>query len=250
MQIGWLLVALLLLDTVRASAETPAPVTMMTNTWPPYVDAQLPEGGLALELVTHIFQQAGLPVDNSIERWPRAMEGVRVGLYDVLGAAWRDEERERDFIYSDPYLLNDIILVTTKAANRRPRSLEQLAGSRIGVLEDYSYGVDLKGIDGVSLVVENHMIQSLMNLFNGKVDYVIGDNRVIALMLSEYLEDRRGELTPLDITLPNRGLYVAASRSKVGTEDLIARFNTALAKARSDGSYQRIVDAWNQRYAM
>ena len=60
MQIRWLLVALLLLATVRASAETPAPVTMMTNTWPPYVDAQLPEGGLALELVTQASTESAL----------------------------------------------------------------------------------------------------------------------------------------------------------------------------------------------
>ena len=69
------------------SAQASDPVKMMTNTWPPYIDEELPQEGMAMELVRHIFLRAGYKVDNTVERWPRALEGVRVGLYDVLGAA-------------------------------------------------------------------------------------------------------------------------------------------------------------------
>ena len=244
------MILLFVLGWGALSAHADGPVKMMTNTWPPYIGEDLPQEGMAMELVRHVFLRAGYKVDNTIERWPRALEGVRVGLYDVLGAAWRDEERELDFIYSEPYLVNEIIVVTLKSNRRMLRSVSDLSGSRVGVLRDYSYGVDFDEIGDVTLVTENHMIQSLMNLLKGKVDYVIGDRRVIALMLSEYLPGRRGELEPLKITLPPRGLYVAGSRAKEGADELVDAFNRALADVKQDGSYREIVNRWDERYGL
>ena len=244
------IVALIVLCTSVWSAQATEPVKMMTNTWPPYVGEELVQGGMAMELVRHIFSRAGYKVDNTIERWPRALEGVRVGLYDVLGAAWRDEERELDFIYSEPYLINEIIVVTLHSNQRMLRSVNDLGGSRVGVLREYSYGIDFDEIGNVTLVTENHMIQSLMNLLNGKVDYVIGDRRVIAMMLNEYLPGRRGELEPLKITVPPRGLYVAGSRAKDGSDKLVEAFNRALAEVKQDGSYREIIQRWDERYGL
>ena len=104
---------------------------------------------MAMELVRHVFLRAGYKVDNTIERWPRALEGVRVGLYDVLGAAWRDEQREQDFIYSEPYLVNEIIVITRKNNRRMLRSVNDLSGSSIGVLRDYSYGLYNAFVNGM-----------------------------------------------------------------------------------------------------
>ena len=244
------IVLVLVLAMGAFAAQASDPVKMMTNTWPPYIDEELPQEGMAMELVRHIFLRAGYKVDNTVERWPRALEGVRVGLYDVLGAAWRDEQRELDFIYSEPYLVNEIIVVTLKSNRRMLRSVSDLSGSRLGVLRDYSYGVNFDDIGNITLVTENHMIQSLMNLLNGKVDYVIGDRRVIAMMLNEYLPGRRGELEPLGITLPPRGLYVAGSRAKAGTDKLVEAFNRALADTKQDGSYREILNRWDERYGL
>ena len=244
------MVLVFVLALAALTAQASGPVKMMTNTWPPYIGEELPHEGMAMELVRHIFLRAGYKVDNTIERWPRALEGVRVGLYDVLGAAWRDELREQDLIYSEPYLVNEIIVVTLKSNRRVLRSAAGLSGSRVGVLRDYSYGIDFDEIGGITQVTENHMIQSLMNLLNGKVDYVIGDRRVIAMMLDEYLPDRRGELEPLGITLPPRGLYVAGSRAKEGADKLVEAFNRALADTKQDGSHREIVNRWDQRYGL
>ena len=85
------------------------PVRMLANTSPPYADRKLPEKGLALELVSHIMKRAGYETDISIEIWSRALEGVRIGLYDALATAWYSEERSRDFLFSEPYLESKII---------------------------------------------------------------------------------------------------------------------------------------------
>ena len=45
---------------------------LMANTSPPYADQQLPEQGLALELVREVFSRTGHTPEITIENWARA----------------------------------------------------------------------------------------------------------------------------------------------------------------------------------
>jgi len=228
-----------------AQADT---VRMLANTSPPYADQQLPQQGLALELVTHIMQRAGYSAEIDIESWSRALEGVRIGVYDALATAWYSEERNEDFLFSEPYLDSQLILVRLRATPGTVRGLEDLAGKRLGVRADYAYGIDFSAVPGLVLVEENHLIQSLMNLINGRVDVVIGDQRTVALQLEEYLQSQRHRMEVLPVNLPGRSRHVAASRALESSEKLIADFNRALAQARQDGSLAAIIERWDARY--
>ena len=95
---------------------------------------------------------------------------------------------------------------------------------------------------------ENHLIQNLLNLLNGSVDVVIGDQRTMALQLNEYLQQQRHKFEVLPIELPSRARHVAASRALVGSEKLVADFNRALAGTKKDGTHAAIVAKWDARY--
>lgn len=225
-------------------------VSLMVNTWSPYVDKELPGQGVAMELVTDIFARAGYQTDIKVEAWHRAMEGVRVGLYDALGAAWYTREREQDFIFSEPYLHNDLIILKLRAMPGDYLELSHLAGKRVGVLVDYQYGVDFAAIPGLRLVEENHDIQSLLNLFNRKVDFVIGDRRALVMQLDEFLAGQKSLLMEVPMALPTRPLYVAASRDGPQGQEIIDAFNKALAAARSDGSYAKLLERWKSEFQL
>jgi len=245
--------ALLLILTFVISvgpAQADEPVKIMTSPWSPYVDPELPEQGLAVELVTHIFARAGYSVDNTIESWPKALDGVRAGLSDALGAAWRDDTRDQRFIYSEPYLMNEIIVIKRREMTGRHYSIGALANSRIGLVPDYAYGVNFTELPGVEIIYEDQITQNLTNLLNKKVDFVVGDRRVIALQLENSLKDRRHELEVASISLPPRGLYVAGSRATERPARLVEEFNTALVEVKRDGSYQKIIEKWQQRYPL
>lgn len=141
------------------------------------------------------------------------MEGVKVGLFDVLAATWYAESRELGFVYSKPYLVNHLKIIKLTSLQGDFFEISHLEGQRVGVLRDYAYGVDFDSVPGLTLVTENHLIQNLLNLLNGKVDFVIGDERSLAMQLSTYLNRERGKFEYLAIELPNRSLYVAASRN-------------------------------------
>ena len=245
LSLSGLVVTFLALLAAGATAE---PVRMLANTSPPYADRQLPEQGLALELVAHLMTRAGYQSEVSIESWSRALEGVRIGVYDALATAWYTEERAADFLFSEPYIDSQLILLALRSAPGDYTSLASLTGKRLGVRADYAYGVDLAAVPGLELVEENHLIQNLMNLLNGKVDVVIGDQRTVALQLEEYLQTQRHKFQVLPIDLPGRSRHVAASRALPNSEQMIAAFNAALAEARRDGSVAAIIEKWDTRY--
>ena len=245
-RLAWLMSAILLLGAAGVSAQQK--VRLMASTSPPYVDRTLPEQGLALELVNHIFSRTNYQPEVTIEVWSRAMEGVRVGVYDALAAAWYSDERNRDLLFSEPYLGGKLIIVKSRQNPGTYRRLQDLAGRRLGVQLDYAYGIDFSAVPGLKLVEENHLIQNLLNLTNGKVDFVIGDQRTMAQQLHEFLgsEVNKFQVVPIDLPGPQR--HVAASREVKGHAEIVAAFNRALAETRKDGSYDAIIKRWDERY--
>jgi polar amino acid transport system substrate-binding protein len=241
-----LLVASVVFGSGAVTAEQE--VRLMASTSPPYADAKLPEQGMALELVKHIYAGTGYTPVITIESWSRAVEGALLGVYDGLASVWYTDERNKDLLFSEPYLRSELIILKRRSNTGDYFKLEHLAGSRLGVRVDYAYGVDFVAIPDLTLVPENHMIQSLLNLLNGSVDFVIGDQRTITLQLHEYLADKITQFVVVPIKLPQVERHVAASRSLPGHEKMIAEFNRALAGIRKDGSHAAIVKKWDDRY--
>jgi len=235
---------------ISGAAIADQPVRLMVNTSPPYADRSLPEQGLALELLRHIFKRTDYQPDITFESWSRAMEGVSIGLYDALGAAWYSESRSVEYLYSDPYLSSELVLVKLRSSPADYFELSHLAGKRLGVRVDYAYGVDFDSVTDLQLVQENHVIQNLLNLLNGSVDLVLGDQRTLALQMHEYLGKDVHKFEVVAIDLPVRKRHVAASRAIAGEDKMIAAFNRALAEVRKDGSHAAIVAKWDKRYSI
>ena len=231
-----------------AGAFAEQALRLMANTSPPYSDDKLPQRGLALELVEHVFSRTDYKPDITIDSWSRALEGTSIGVYDALAAAWYSDERNESFLFSEPYLDSKLIILKARATPGRYTRLQDLAGARLGVRTDYAYGIDFSQVPELQLVEEHHLIQNLLNLLNGKVHFVIGDRRTVVFQLNEYLKDQIHKFEVLEIDLPGRPRHVAASRQVAGHAAVIAAFNKALAEVRKDGSYAAIVKQWDERY--
>ena len=105
------LVATILCSTAHADEE----FRLLANTSPPYTDATLPEQGLALELVKTIFAQTDFKPIITIENWSRALEGTEVDVYDALASVWYSPEREKDLLFSKPYLQSKLLILKLRS---------------------------------------------------------------------------------------------------------------------------------------
>jgi polar amino acid transport system substrate-binding protein len=242
--------ALLLIVAVTFSVGVQAeqPLRLMANTSPPYADASLPDQGLALELVKHIYAGTDYAVQITIEDWSQALEGTRVGVYDALASVWYSKDREKDLLYSEPYLRSELLILKLRTKQGVYRSMQDLAGSRLGVRTDYAYGVDFSAIPNLQLVQQDELAPNLQNLLTGKVDFVIADQRSAAMELHQYFADKITQFEVVDMDLPPVERYVAATRAWPGHEKMIAEFNRSLAAAKKDGSVDAIIKKWDARY--
>ena len=209
--------------------------------WAPYVDTSLENGGLASDLVRTALGRAGYSIDAKVETWPRASQGVSLGVYDMVVAMFRSEARAQDLAFSEPYLLNDVVLVARRGSGFEYRGPASLERATIGVVKDYVYDAGFDGYPGYRRVVNNHLIQNLLLLRQGRVQLVVGDKWAILYELSRFMPGAVNEFEFVTQPVATRGLRLAVSRQNAGHAEIITHFDREIAAMRADGSYAAIV---------
>jgi len=83
------------------------------DSWPPFIiDGE--EQGTAEMLVCQALERSGWTCEVSVNDWDKVLEEARTGAIDGIAAAWRNAEREKYLLFSQPYLTNRIVPVVKK----------------------------------------------------------------------------------------------------------------------------------------
>ncbi len=228
--------------SLSSAENTSKSLTIATSVWSPYVDRQRPSKGAAVAIVRGIFKRAGYDTTMRIESWPRTLKGVGIGVYDAIATTWYSDEREKNFLYTEPYYVNEIKLLKRKEKQITFNSLEDLKKYRIGIVEGYAYDDTFDNVTWLRKVVSNNVMQNLVMLTNGQIDLVVGDQWVIRYELSQYLSNSIDQLEFLPKSLSKKGLHVAVSRQNPDHKTIATDFNKALVEMKKDGSFQTLFD--------
>jgi len=227
-----------LLQPLTGAAET---LQVAGSLWPPYIDGNLPEGGLATDLVRTGLTKAGYDIQANVETWTRAYQGVAVGVYDVVVSVWETQARSEDLLFSEPYLMNDIVFLSRADLLVDYQDLADLMGYRIGVERDFAYEEAFDADPNLNKVVNNHLIQNLLLLREGRIDLLVGDKWSILYQISEFMPDDVSEFRMLPKPLIRRALRMGVSRRNPDAGEIVARFDAALKAMREDGTYNALV---------
>ncbi len=223
------------------SAQT---LSMVSNQWPPYVDEAAAEKGLAVELVTKALQRKGYQSTLRFDSWQRALEGVRIGVFDAACAIWKTAAREQELLYSEPYLDNKISFLKKKSLKVDYTHFNDLTGFIIGTLRGYAYNEQFTQSRSLIQIPANHIVQNLNKLNQGEIDLTVGDERAIKYALQQYLPQHASSFEFLSPPLANKKLYLAVSKSNKAAQTIIADFNRAIKEMQQDGSYAQIVNKY------
>lgn len=237
------LAAMLLIGALgSAGAAYGAELLRVTGShWPPYLDGELENGGLAADLVRTALTRAGYEVEGSAEPWVRAYEGVAIGVYDVVAAVWQNEARGEELIFSNPYLLNDIIFMSRQGVLGTYNTLNDLRGYRIGVVRDYAYDDAFDNHPQLLRVPSSNLIQNLLMLSQGRLEVVVGDKWSMLHEISQYIPEDIGVFVALPRPLARRALRLGVSRHNPNAQEIVAAFDKAIVDMQADGSYDEIV---------
>jgi ABC-type amino acid transport substrate-binding protein len=235
-----LLPAFLLCVVAAASllAQT-TELRLVSTAWTPFTNAP-GQPRFALDLVEAGLGRIGIKTTTTIVDPAQFTVALTSGSFDGSAAAWKDAERERTLIFSQPYLENRLILVGRRGADVSAATLAALKGKRVAIVGGYSYGdaIDQSGPAFVRSLTEE---DSLKLVLDGKVDYTLMDELVVHYIVSNYAEEARTKLQIGSTPLVTRQLYLAVRRSVSNAESIVARFNAQLRGMIADHTYHRLL---------
>jgi polar amino acid transport system substrate-binding protein len=232
--------AMALLVGVAAAAVVsgqPTPLTLVSTAWPPFTNAA-GQPRFALDLVEEALKRGGLSGKTTIVSAAEFTRALISGPFDGSAAAWKDAERERVLLFSQPYLENRLVLIGRRGADVSAKTLAELANKRIAIVEGYSYGDAVRG-PGPAFVRTPSEEDSVAQLLKGAVDYTLMDELVVHYIVRDYPTESATRLQIGSTPLVTRDLYFAVTRSRPDAESIMTRFNAQLRSMIADGSYHR-----------
>jgi polar amino acid transport system substrate-binding protein len=242
-RIGRVCLVLALVLLTAGAAAFGEPIRLAGDPWPPYVDRALPHHGLSVGIVTEALTRAGHQTRLTITEWEKVMEGAKTGSFDVVVSAWESEERSKSFAFSEPYLFNEIKLVKLRDA---PFSFADiLARTRpeltMGLVRDYAYGEALAALRAYSNRTETYLIQVLLRLVQGEVDFVVGDHHAVTYNVRQSLTAHANRVEIAPEPLSRAGLRIAIAHDNPRRQEVLADFARQLAGMREDGTLARLL---------
>jgi ABC-type amino acid transport substrate-binding protein len=162
------------------------------------------------------------------------------GKFDGSAAAWKDAERERELIFSAPYLENRLVLVGRYGADVSAKSLADLKGRRVAIVEGYAYGdaVEQSGAAFVRAASEEECLALLLKL---AVDFTLMDDLVVEYIVRNYPKESATRLQIGSNPLITRELHLALRRTLPDAASIIAGFNAQLRGMVADRTYHRLL---------
>ncbi|MBI2512444.1 MAG: transporter substrate-binding domain-containing protein [Opitutae bacterium] len=225
---------------LAAAAAEPARIKLASDPqWPPFSFGEPARlVGLDVDLVRLVERQLGERFERvAVPDWSTALRLARAREIEVLSGVARTPERERDFLFTAPYLRQAFGIITRTEAPFLA-TLDSLAGRRVAVVPDHAVTERLR-VDQpqAHFVVARNTEQALRLVAAGEADAVLTD-----LMNANHLIKANG-LTNLKIA----GLagYHFELRFAVRRDrpELAAALDAAIA-ALDPAEKQAVVDRW------
>jgi polar amino acid transport system substrate-binding protein len=224
--------------SIAGSAQT-GKLKFVSTSWSPFTN-EPGKARFALDLVEEGLGRIGVSSTTTIVEPASYTTELLTGSYDGSPAAWKDSNRERALLYSQPYLENRLMLVGRRGANVSATKLMDLKGKKVAIVGGYAYGdgVDAMGPTFVRSLTEENSLQLLLQK---QVDYTLMDELVIQFILTNYAKEADAELQIGTTPLLTRPLHLVVRRSRTDAQSIISKFNAELMKMVADRTYHKLL---------
>lgn len=228
----------LLLGSATASAQI---INAAGDPWPPFLDPNHPQQGVAIELVREALATQGHQLNFSFVPWQRALDGVKEAEYDVLVSAWKTQEREAFLEFSDAYLHNDIKFIKAKGVPFEYAGLDSLSGKTIGTVRGYGYGDAFEKASNFKRDEAATLMPSILKLIGGRIDLTLEDEVVAKSLISKENPALLEQIEFVAAPLSSNGLHVAAGLKNAKHAEIIEAFNKGLQIIKANGTFDEVL---------
>lgn len=213
---------------------------LAADAWPLFTNVE-GEKSILTDLVQEALSRTDIGSSVDIIEFSEVLKKIETGEYDGSPALWISEERKEKYLFSEPYLNNQLILVGRKGADVSATSFDQLEGKKIGVVDNYAYG-DFGNNSGPIVISDLSNQKNLENLLSDKIDYMLVDALLIQYMLKYQINDVTQHLAIGQRPLLVKSLHLALGKDVENAEQILDSFNQEIDKMIADESYNRILE--------
>ncbi|MEH6631613.1 MAG: ABC transporter substrate-binding protein [Halopseudomonas aestusnigri] len=221
-------------------------ITVTVGEWPPFLSQKLEGGGVIAELIRDIFAAEGVDAELAFLPWARGYHETSIGDHNAMGVWMHKDEREAEFLFSDPVLIEQFVFFYLKETPFEWQGLEDLTGYRMGGGIKYSYGPEFDA----ALAAGNFFMDRGPNdrnnfekLLAGRVQLYPQEISVGYFAIREnFTPEQQAMITHHPKAILNNLSYVLFPKSLPGSEALLARFNKRLKEFKESGKYQIYID--------
>jgi len=231
-------VAIALAATI-AAAQAPRNLRFVSPIRPPFTDAP-GNPRFALDLVEAALDRINVKARTTLVPPGQYAAALLTGPYDGTAVGWRDSDREKALLFSEPYMENRLVLVGRSGSDVKAKSFADLKGKKVARINGYAYGDGINSA-GPAWVGSNGEPESLTRLLNGAVDYVLMDELVVQYLVASYPEEARTRLAIGTIPLLIRPVSMTLHKSLPDAGAIIKNFNAQLRAMILDHTYHRLL---------
>ena len=232
------LVLLITLVSVNAHATT---LTIVSESWPPYVyEEQGQMKGADYDITQHVLSKLGYTTQWHLMPWRRALYDTANGHADAVLDISPTLERQEQYIYpSEPLSRSESVLFYNKLHPHPFSTLQDLSGLNIGVSAGYRYGNPaFIAADNFNRVPASSNETSMQMLMRGRVDMVIMNKRVGQFVINELgFQEQIAHHT----TVVSGGPLFLAFQRRPDLAELATRFTASLRTFKHSSEYTQIL---------
>jgi polar amino acid transport system substrate-binding protein len=233
---------LLFLASRIAWAEEPIQVPFASGDWAPFSGNDLPEGGIATEIIKAACKAGGLKPTITFYPWRRNEAMVQGGQAFATFPWARSKLRATLYDYSDYFLVStySVLKYNNNPAtdNFKFTKFEDFKGFKIGTLA----GSKLTELFllGVSIEETEKIDNSILKLKAQRIAFVIEDKLVIKNAIKTMFPGESHEFSFLNKNYKTYPLGLLISRTYPNAAGIAKKFATGLSLIKSDGTLASI----------
>ena len=235
-----------LLASVSLSATAAETIRFATEaSYPPFesMDANNKIVGFDVDLANALCKEIDATCTFSNQSFDSLIPSLKFRRIDAVMAGMDiTPEREKQVLFSTPYYETSALFIGQKG---KYASIDALKGKKVGVQNGTTHQKFIMDKHPEITTVPYDSYQNArLDLQNGRIDAVFGDNAVVTewLKANDKLAAVGDKVTDKDYFGTGLGIAV-----RQGNTALQQKFNTALEKVKKDGTYDSIYKKWFQK---
>jgi len=228
------------LKTSEEAAKGSAPLRLASSVWAPFTDVE-DKPHVALDVVHEALRRSNVAFSTQILNFTDTIVGIREGRFDGSEALWRTPEREKFLLYSNAYLENRLVLLARVGTDVSTKSVAELAGKKVGIVQGYAYGPDVDSAAAVVFARNADEPTNLKALLRGELDYMLVDELLVHHLFADQKQKAELLLVAGQEPIVVRSLHLGLRKELPGAAEVIANFNRAILELARDGTYNHLL---------